>query len=186
MSRKAHASRTTPPLPLNRRFSYRLNMIGRALGQEMLLHVGREFGLNLAEYRILSVLADGKPPSIRDIAAHTQLDKAHVTRVLADLIRRGFVTQIVDKRDRRLRVVELTQAGRATIAATLPHSIERQRRLEQRLTESELRILWSALSVLSEEAEQMLAEEAQKGARRGRDVGLSEPASIPGRRKSTR
>ena len=113
-----------PRLPQDRRFSYRFNAIAARLAQHMLLHVDREFGLNLAEYRILSVLAERKSPSNRDIAAHTQLDKAHVTRALTDLIGRGLVSQIVDKQDRRLRVVKLTRAGQAMITATLPIAID--------------------------------------------------------------
>lgn len=163
-----------PQLPVDRRFSYCFNMIGRALTQQMRLYVEREFGLNLAEYRILSILADRKSPSIKDIAAHTQLDKGHVTRALVDLIGRGLVTQFIDKQDRRLRVVELTRAGRAMVTATLPISIERQDRLERRLTATALRVLWKALSVVLEEAERMLAEEEQKGARCKRAVGAVE------------
>ena len=167
-------SRPVPQLPQDRRFSYRFNMIAHALAQHMLLHIDREFGLNLAEYRILSVLGDRKSPSIKDIAAHTQLDKAHVTRALADLIKRGLVTQIVDKQDRRLRVVKLTRAGQAMITATLPIAIARQERLERRLTASELRVLWKALAVLTEESALMLSE-VERGSRRRRDpVPLSE------------
>ena len=143
-------------------------MIAHTLAQHMLLQIDREFGLNLAEYRILSVLAERKSPSIKDIAAYTQLDKAHVTRALTDLIRRGLVTQIVNKQDRRLRVVKLTRAGRAMVAATLPIAIERQQRLERRLTASELRVLWKALAVLAEESALMLSE-VEHGSRRRRD-----------------
>ena len=66
-------------------------MIAHTLAQHMLLEIDREFGLNLAEYRVLSVLAERRSPSIKDIAAYTQLDKAHVTRALSDLVRRGLV-----------------------------------------------------------------------------------------------
>jgi DNA-binding MarR family transcriptional regulator len=93
-------SRPALQLPQDRRFSYRFNRIAYALAQHMLLHIDREFGLNLAEYRILTVLADRKAPSIKDIAEYTQLDKAHVTRALTGLIGRGLATQIVDKQDR--------------------------------------------------------------------------------------
>src|SRR5262249_45398754 len=152
MPKAAVAPRLLRQLPLERRFGYQFNMIARALAQHTLLHVEREFGLNLAEFRILSVLAHRTSPSIRDIAAHAQLDKAQVTRALADLVRRGLVTQVVDAQDRRLRVVKLTHTGQDIFAATLPVSIERQTRLERCLTGSELRVLWKALSVLSEEA----------------------------------
>jgi DNA-binding MarR family transcriptional regulator len=168
MPKASSASRPVPQLPQDRRFSYRFNVIAHALAQHMLLQIDREFGLNLAEYRILTVLADRKSPSIKDIAAHTQLDKAHVTRALTDLIRRGLVTQIVDKQDRRLRVVKLTRAGQAMITATLPIAIARQERLERRLTAPERQVLWKALAVLTEEATLMLSE-VERGSRRRRD-----------------
>jgi DNA-binding MarR family transcriptional regulator len=184
MPKSAPTTRPTPQLPLDRRFSYRFNMIGRALAQHMLLHVDRELGLNLAEYRVLSILAERKSPSIKDIAVHTQLDKAHVTRALADLAVRGLVTQAVDKRDRRLRVVALTRAGQAMVTATLPMAIERQKRLERRLTAEELRVLWKALAVLSEEVEQMLAEAEQEGTRRRRALDVVEQSTArSGRRR---
>jgi len=169
MPKPSNASRLMQMLPLHRRFGYRFNMIGAALGQHTLLRVQREFGLNLAEYRIMNSLATFDSPSIKDIARNSQLDKAHVTRALAGLIKRGLVTQIVDKRDRRLRVVGLTSAGREMAAAFAPFQLERQKRLERRLSASELRIFWKAMAALSEEAEQMLAEEAQlRGVRRPR------------------
>jgi DNA-binding MarR family transcriptional regulator len=169
MPKANSVSHPVPQLPQDRRFSYRFNTIAHALAQHMLLQIDRKFGLNLAEYRILTVLADRKSPSIRDIAAHTQLDKAHVTRALTDLIGRGLVSQIVDKRDRRLRVVKLTRAGQAIITATLPIATARQERLERRLTASELRVLWKALAVLTEESALMLSE-VERGSRRRRDL----------------
>ena len=59
---------------------------------------------------------------------------------------RGLVTQIVDQGDRRLRVVDMTAAGRAIVASTLPFMVERQERLVPGLSALELRILWKALS----------------------------------------
>lgn len=168
MSAPSNASRLMQLLPLHRRFGFRFNMIAVAIGQHTLLQVQREFGLNLAEYRIMNALAAFASPSIKDIAKNSQLDKAHVTRALGGLIKRGFVTQIVDERDRRLRVVKLTTAGREIAAAFGPFQLERQRRLERQLSASELRVFWKAMSVLSEEVEKMLAEEVQLGGRRRR------------------
>ena len=59
---------------------------------------------------------------------------------------RGLVTQIVDQGERRLRVVDMTAAGRAIVASTLPFMVERQERLVRCLSALELRILWKALS----------------------------------------
>jgi DNA-binding MarR family transcriptional regulator len=161
----------TQSVPFERRFGYRFNRIANALAQQALLHARREFGLNLAEYRIISILALAEAFSIRDIAEHAQLDKAHATRALTDLIDRGLVTRVVDPQDRRLRVVRLTTAGQAVADASQPFTLERQARLEGCLTAAELRVFDKALSLMTAEAERMLAEELNKGTERRRARG---------------
>lgn len=136
--------------------------ISRMLAQQMLLYARRELGLNLAEYRALSMLAECRSASVKDIAAGTQLDKAQITRAVANLTGRRLVLHAVDGRDRRLRVVKLTPAGRALAAKALPFAAERQKRLEQVLTPAERRTVWKALAALSVEAHSLLAEEAQR------------------------
>ena len=107
------------------------------------------------------MLSECRSASIRDIAAGTELDKAQITRAVALLTKRGLAIHAVDGRDRRLRVVKLTPAGRALIAKSAPFAIARQTRMERALTAAELRTLWKALAVLLDEAQAMLAEEAE-------------------------
>jgi DNA-binding MarR family transcriptional regulator len=163
---KTSPFRTTQQVPFERRFGYRFNRIADALAQQTLLHARREFGLNLAEYRIVSVLSQSNAFSIREIAEHTHLDKAHATRALTDLIERGLVTRVIDPQDRRLRVVRLTAAGQAVANASMPFTLERQAGLEGCLTAVELRAFDKALSLMTAEAERMLAEEMNKGSER--------------------
>ena len=144
--------------PMQRRFGYRFSMVSAALAQHMLRYVQREHGLNIAEYRVMTNLVAFDAPSTRDIAKHSQLDKAHVTRALAALIERGLASQVVDVHDRRLRVVRLTAAGRAVMNAIEPFVTKRQERLESCLAPNELRVLDKALSLLSAESERLLAE----------------------------
>lgn len=148
-------------VPFEKRFGYRFNRIADALAQQARVYVRREFGLNLAEYRIISVLSESDALSIREIAEHTQLDKAHATRALTDLMGRGLVTRVIDEQDRRLRVVRLTPAGRKIVEATKPFTIERQSRLEQCLGAADLRVFDKALTLMTAEAERMLGEEIQ-------------------------
>lgn len=148
------------------RFSVWFSQISRALSQHMLIHVRRAYGLNLAEYRTLTVLAESHSASIKDVAAGTHFDKAQVTRAVARLTKRGLAIHAVDGRDRRLRVVKLTSAGRSLVASVLPFSVSRQKRLERTLSAPELRTLWKALAALSEEAQVMLVEAGEVPAKR--------------------
>jgi DNA-binding MarR family transcriptional regulator len=157
-------------VPFERRFGYRFNRIADALAQQALLHA-REFGLNLAEYRIVAVLSQSDALSIREIAEHTHLDKAHATRALTDLIDRGLATRVVDAQDRRLRVVRLTPAGRSIANATEPFTRERQVRLEGCVSAAELRAFDKALALMTVEAERMLVEEMNKGTEHRRARG---------------
>ena len=152
----------SPVWPVERRYGYRFNRIAYALSQQTLLHARRRFELNLAQFRIISVLSQSDALSIREIAESARLDKAHATRALNDLISRSLVTRVVDQQDRRLREVRLTPAGHAVATASVPFLIERQTRLERRLTATELRVFDKALALMAEEAERMLAEELQR------------------------
>jgi DNA-binding MarR family transcriptional regulator len=141
------------------RFSVWFSKISRALAQQMLIYARRELGLNLAEYRTLAMLAEYRSASIKDVAMGTELDKAQVTRAIANLTRRGLAIQMVDGRDRRMRAVKLTPAGRALMAKSLPFSIDRQKRMERALGAGAVRAVWKALAVLSRESQAMLDEE---------------------------
>jgi DNA-binding MarR family transcriptional regulator len=150
------------------RFAVWFAQISRALAQQMLVYARRELGLNLAEYRALSVLFECPSASIREIAAGTNLDKAQVIRAVGSLTRRGFAIQSIDRRDRRLRVVKLTPAGRALVVKSLPFAVERQQRMDRALAPDELRALWRALTALDKVTRDMLAEEIQRPGRRTR------------------
>ena len=158
-------------VPFERRFGYRFNRIADALAQQTLLYARRELGLNLAEYRVISVIWQSDALSIREIAEHSQLDKAHASRALTDLIDRGLATRIVDAQDRRLRVVRLTPVGRSIANATVPFTRERQERLEACVSAAELRVFDKVLALMTAEAKRMLAEEMDKGTERRRARG---------------
>jgi DNA-binding MarR family transcriptional regulator len=164
MKKTASKISSQSTVPLDRRFGYRFSMLGRALGQQMLLFVEREFGLSLAEYRILAVLEGSKSPSIKQIAKQSQIDKAQVTRCTSALVQRGLLKQTVDARDRRLRSISLTQAGRGLLATMRPFTNERHKRLERCATRSELEIFLKVLARFEREVENMVVEQMQKNA----------------------
>lgn len=166
MRKSSARLQTGSPVPLDRRFGYRFSTIGRALGQQMLLFVEREFGLRLAEYRVLTVLEDEAFPSVKQIATKSQIDKSQVTRCLSALVQKGLVNQAVDDHDRRLRAIRLTRAGRTLLEKMLPFNKERQERLERCVSKSELEIFWKVLARFDQEVREMLAEQVQESARR--------------------
>lgn len=141
------------------RFPYWFARISRALSRHVAAYAGRELGLNLAEFRILLILCEVRSASVKDIAADAALDKAQVTRTVAALVDRGLAVQAIETRDRRLRIVKASAAGRKLLQPMDEFMKKRQLRLESKLASDEVKTLWSVLPRLLAEAEQMCIEE---------------------------
>ena len=91
---------------------------------------GKQYGITLLEWRIISFVAAQGPSSAYAIWTEGALDKAAVTRALRDLRHRDLVTvRDVPGQKRRKTAVTLTAAGEALHEATFGEVVLRHRRL---------------------------------------------------------
>lgn len=65
---------------------------------------------------VLHLLTKCGPASLTDIAAHLRVDLSVASRQVSTLADAGYVVRTVDAEDRRVRTVELTEAGHALAA----------------------------------------------------------------------
>lgn len=74
-------------------------------------------GISLAEYRLLRALGDapGSRASRVDLAEAVGLTASGVTRALRPMEKLGIVSTVRSKRDARLAIAALTQAGREVL-----------------------------------------------------------------------
>ncbi len=72
----------------------------------------QQFGLNLREYRIIGLTGSLGDASFRQICTESNLDKAHVSRLIDRLVKRGLITKVSDPADQRTIKVKLTERGR--------------------------------------------------------------------------
>jgi DNA-binding MarR family transcriptional regulator len=75
--------------------------------------VSAAVGLSFVKVKALRRLLV-RPMPMRDLAAELVVDKPYMTQVVDALEERGLVLRTVDARDRRCRIVTLTEEGRAT------------------------------------------------------------------------
>lgn len=68
-------------------------------------------GLSFVKVKALRRLL-ARPMTMRELAAVLVTDKPYVTQIVDALEERGLVVRAVDERDRRVRIVSLTEAGR--------------------------------------------------------------------------
>jgi DNA-binding MarR family transcriptional regulator len=81
------------------------------------LAVSEALGLGFARVRALQRLAaqpTGEPHTLRELAQRLAADPPYVTLIVDDLEQRGLVQRTPHPTDRRAKLVQLTDAGRAT------------------------------------------------------------------------
>lgn len=80
----------------------------------------RPLGITSGQFSLLISLNRPAPPSIGSVAKLLAMDRTTLTANLKPLERRGLVATLVDPKDRRGRLIALTEAGRALITQAAP------------------------------------------------------------------
>ncbi len=106
--------------------------------------------LSLTEARILYEIAqaDGIRPDA--IQAALALDKGYLSRTIAGLESRGYISKAVDAEDRRARALSLTQQGRELFQRVDQRSTDEMERLIAHLTPAQRRELTQALGLVGQ------------------------------------
>ena len=118
---------------LNAFLPYRLNAAAARVSRAFAEHYREEFGISIAEWRVLAHLHHAGPVSVRDIEARTEMEKSKVSRAATRLEEAGYVAKAVNDADRRLVELTLTPQGRALVGRLLPVAIRFQAEMLARL-----------------------------------------------------
>lgn len=80
----------------------------------------RPIGLTNGQFSLLMALNRPQPPPMGPVAAVLAMDRTTLTAALKPLERRGLVIVEPDPRDRRGRLLRLTEAGRRLLTEAFP------------------------------------------------------------------
>lgn len=115
-----------PQRPVRDRFGYLLKH-----ARERLSTLSAEgyapFGINGRELAVLTVLADGEPPSQLEAAQRLSIDRTTMVALLDELESKGLVERSADPRDRRRNIVVLTTKGRECLIGATRATDEAER-----------------------------------------------------------
>jgi DNA-binding MarR family transcriptional regulator len=114
--------------------------------------------LTMPQFRLLLVLALRGGAAGHDLAESMGVSLATITGIVDRLAAQDLVTRREDPRDRRVRRVELTPAGRGLVDDIAAAGTASQRRLLDRLSLDDLTILERAFGLLADAAEAEQAE----------------------------
>jgi DNA-binding MarR family transcriptional regulator len=139
-----------PRLDLDRYVPAFITFIANKLSNSATVFYQRNFGVNVTEWRIMSLLAiePGIPAS--RICSVIGFDKGPVSRNLAMLQKRGLVVIRAAPDDGRTHAISLTARGRTVHDKVIIAALERERRLLSCLKKDEREILVDLLRRLHE------------------------------------
>ena len=140
-ARAAVAGETGLLLDLDRYVPAFITFIANKLSNSATVFYQKNFGVNVTEWRIMSLLAiePGIPAS--RICQVIGFDKGPVSRTLAAMEGRGLVAIKADQDDARTYSISLTSKGYATHDQVIVVALERERRLLSCLSKPEREVL---------------------------------------------
>ena len=136
-----------------------------SLVEPRLLALWRATGMTLSQRRVLRQLRDG-PRSAGEVAVALAISAPSLTRQLTKLEDRGLVVRSPDTQDRRKVLVELTPAGRRTLAQNRLFNGSPIARAARELTPAQQRTVVESLAVLVRLARNIDKGDSDDGAAR--------------------
>jgi DNA-binding MarR family transcriptional regulator len=129
---------------------YKISLVAKLLDRKTTRMLAEEFGLSVAEWRVLAQLATCENSSVRDLAEQAWVDRAEVSRATASLVKRGYVKRHENPEDRRGPLLSSTKQGQALFRKIKPRRTAFHRSLLSKLERSQVAALEKALLTLAQ------------------------------------
>jgi DNA-binding MarR family transcriptional regulator len=91
---------------------HRLLMLARMIDRETAKQLQSEFGITVAEWRVLAFVASAGPASASDVGAAFEADRAEVSRAVAKLVASDLILREQDPAHQKKMILCVTDAGR--------------------------------------------------------------------------
>jgi DNA-binding MarR family transcriptional regulator len=129
---------------------YRLNRLAETVSREFSKIYRDRFGLTRPEWRTLATLGEFATMTATAIGEHSSMHKTKVSRAVAELERRKWLTRTADAADRRVEHLALTKAGRGAYMELVPLAKAFEEGLAERLTHADRAALLSGMRAMEQ------------------------------------
>jgi len=146
----AKAGHDGPTLDLDRYVPAFVTFIANKLSKSATALYQQKFGVNVTEWRIMSLLAIEPGIAASRICHVIGFDKGPVSRTLGAMEKRGLIVIRSDPKDGRTHAISLTAKGRTTHDKVIVAALDRERRLLSCLSRDEQEALIDLLRRLHE------------------------------------
>ena len=125
-------------LKLDQFLPYRLSVASNMVSEAVASAYRTLFGLRIAEWRLVAVIAEDGASSQQALCGRTQMDKVTVSRAAIALVDRGLVERQANPDDQRSHLLTLTRQGWALYEQVAPKALELEARIFAGIDREEL------------------------------------------------
>jgi DNA-binding MarR family transcriptional regulator len=154
---KAAPTADVPLLKLEDFLPHRLNVLSSLVSQALTRVYGR-YGIGIPEWRVLVTLGENRAMTGKEVGAQTHMHKTKVSRAVAQLEQRKFLTRRPNRSDLRESFLSLTPAGRAVYEELAPSAHEFTVRLAEVVAPDDRAAFDRAMKQLTKRSAELVAE----------------------------
>ncbi len=136
------------PLKLESFLPYRLSLLSNTVSGNIAATYQDKFGISMAQWRIIAVLAEYPNTSADEVCQRTQIEKSVVSRAIASLLERHLISRKFDKKDKRRSILRLSETGLTVYDEVMPVTETFEKKLLATLSREERKSLSSLLNKL--------------------------------------
>jgi DNA-binding MarR family transcriptional regulator len=129
---------------------FRLNRLAAEVSRDLMSVYGSQFGIDIAEWRVLATLGMSEPRSAQFVVRCTRTHKSKISRAVTRLALAGLVEGVPSSDDRRETQLRMTKKGRGLYQRLAPLVLGYEQRLLSNLSQDELQGLISGLDKLEQ------------------------------------
>jgi MarR family transcriptional regulator, 2-MHQ and catechol-resistance regulon repressor len=119
-------------------------------------------GLGISDFMVLEVLLHKGPATISTIGEKILLASASMTSAIDRLEKRDLVRRTTCTSDRRIRIVELTECGKAFIEEIYARHAKDLEAVSSELSDEERRVMYEGLKKIGRAAKSAVATSSEK------------------------
>jgi len=144
-------------LELQHFLPHKLNVLSSLVSQALTRVYGR-YGIGIPEWRVLVSLGQFGVMTGKAIGARTHMHKTKVSRAVAQLEQRKFLTRRTNRDDLREAFLSLTPAGRAVYEELAPRALEFTERLSEVVSPGDRAAFDRAVQQLTERSAKLVGD----------------------------
>jgi DNA-binding MarR family transcriptional regulator len=137
---------------------HKLNVLSSLVSQALSRVYGQRYGIGIPEWRVLVTLGEYGVMTGKAIGAHTHMHKTKVSRAVAQLEQRKFITRRANRADLREAFLSLTPSGRAVYEEAAPIALDFTNRLSEVVAPSDRAAFDRAMRQLTERSAKLMIE----------------------------